>query len=43
MGLRHAPEFEDWLQRMGLLGADGRLQRPGPQQALLAHSRTLGR
>lgn len=24
-GLRHAPEFEDWLRRMQLLGDDGRL------------------
>jgi ethanolamine ammonia-lyase large subunit len=23
LGLRAAPEFEDWLQRMGIMGADG--------------------
>jgi ethanolamine ammonia-lyase large subunit len=41
LGLRHAPEFEDWLRRMGLLDAAGRLLPPGPQQALLAHGRSL--
>jgi ethanolamine ammonia-lyase large subunit len=41
LGLRRAPEFEDWLRRMGLLGADGRLLRPGPQQALMTYSRSL--
>jgi ethanolamine ammonia-lyase large subunit len=25
LGLRHAPEFEHWLLRHGILGADGRL------------------
>jgi ethanolamine ammonia-lyase large subunit len=25
LGLRHAPEFEQWLQRMRIVGADGRL------------------
>ncbi|WP_342619544.1 ethanolamine ammonia-lyase subunit EutB [Rhodoferax sp. GW822-FHT02A01] len=25
LGLRHAPEFEDWLQRIGLLDTSGRL------------------
>jgi ethanolamine ammonia-lyase large subunit len=41
LGLRHAPEFEDWLRRMGLLDDAGRLLPPGPQQALLAHGRSL--
>ncbi|HET6719951.1 MAG TPA: ethanolamine ammonia-lyase subunit EutB, partial [Rhodocyclaceae bacterium] len=31
LGLRHAPEFEAWLQRMHIVGADGRLcGQPGP-------------
>jgi ethanolamine ammonia-lyase large subunit len=32
LGLRHAPEFEAWLQRMEIVGGDGRLlDRPGPR------------
>jgi ethanolamine ammonia-lyase large subunit len=41
LGLRRAPEFEDWLRRMGLLGAEGQLLSPGPRQALLNYSRSL--
>ena len=26
-GLKRAPEFEEWLQRMQIAGADGRLLR----------------
>lgn len=37
LGLRPAPEFEAWLERMGMLGADGRLLDKGP--AALAPSR----
>ncbi|WP_304307593.1 ethanolamine ammonia-lyase subunit EutB [Pseudacidovorax intermedius] len=33
LGLARAPEFEAWLQRMGITGADGRLQ-PGSAPAL---------
>ncbi|WP_454732550.1 MULTISPECIES: ethanolamine ammonia-lyase subunit EutB [Cupriavidus] len=35
LGLRPAPEFEDWLRRMGILGDDGRLLEPGERQPLL--------
>lgn len=35
LGLRPAPEFEDWLQRMGILGADGRLLELAERQPLL--------
>ncbi len=34
LGLKRAPEFEAWLQRMGITGEDGRL-RPGGSPALL--------
>ena len=37
LGLKRAPEFEAWLERMGIAGADGRLL-PQPAQALLAFS-----
>jgi ethanolamine ammonia-lyase large subunit len=36
--LRHAPEFEDWLRRMQLTGADGRLLDAGRSPALPALS-----
>ncbi|KTT15132.1 ethanolamine ammonia-lyase subunit EutB, partial [Pseudacidovorax intermedius] len=29
LGLKRAPEFEAWLQRMGITGEDGRLRRGG--------------
>ncbi|MBB1629537.1 ethanolamine ammonia-lyase subunit EutB [Cupriavidus sp. UME77] len=35
LGLRPAPEFEDWLQRMGILGTDGRLLELAERQPLL--------
>ncbi len=35
LGLRPAPEFEDWLQRMGILDADGRLLELAERQPLL--------
>ena len=35
MGLKRAPEFEAWLEKMGIAGADGRLI-PSPQTPLLA-------
>ena len=41
LGLRHAPEFEAWLQRIGLLDDAGRLLPPGPRQPLLAHGQAL--
>jgi len=34
-GLKHAPEFEAWLERMKLLNAAGRLQSLGPRHPLL--------
>ena len=41
MGLRRAPEFEAWLEKMGIAGADGRLI-PSPQTPLLALMKELG-
>jgi ethanolamine ammonia-lyase large subunit len=35
-GLRRAPEFESWLQRMDLAGADGRLLPPAATHPLIA-------
>lgn len=37
--LRPAPEFEMWLQRMGVTGADGRLLPIGAANALLDYAR----
>jgi ethanolamine ammonia-lyase large subunit len=37
LGLRPAPEFEDWLQRMGILNPAGQLQPVAPTHALLNH------
>jgi ethanolamine ammonia-lyase large subunit len=34
-GLRRAPEFEAWLARMGIAGADGRLLPQGAAARLL--------
>jgi ethanolamine ammonia-lyase large subunit len=34
LGLRHAPEFEAWLQRMQLIDAEGRLRDPRALAAL---------
>jgi ethanolamine ammonia-lyase large subunit len=39
--LRRAPEFEEWLQRMGITDMQGNLQRLPESQALLAHARKL--
>lgn len=36
LGLRRTPEFEIWLQKMGLAGADGRLAPTTASPALLA-------
>ena len=36
LGLRPAPEFEAWLERMNILGPGGRLLPAGPTHALLA-------
>ena len=35
-GLKPAPEFEDWLARMGILEAGTRLERADPRHPLLA-------
>ena len=40
LGLKRAPEFEAWLERMGIADADGRLL-PRPAQALLAFSEEM--
>jgi ethanolamine ammonia-lyase large subunit len=39
--LRPAPEFEEWLARMQLMDASGRLCTPGAAQPLLASARRL--
>ena len=38
---RRAPEFEDWLERMGIADFNGQLLPQGPHQALLALASTL--
>ena len=40
MGLKRAPEFEAWLEKMGVTGADGRLL-DAPPPALLSYSSEL--
>jgi ethanolamine ammonia-lyase large subunit len=39
LGLRPAPEFEAWLQRMGVMNAGNQLSPPGSGQALLRENR----
>ncbi len=34
LGLRRSPEFEGWLEKMGLVDADGRLPGAAPTAAL---------
>ena len=41
LGLRPAPEFEEWLVRMQLMDTSGRLRAPGAAQPLLASARRL--
>jgi ethanolamine ammonia-lyase large subunit len=41
LGLRRAPEFDEWLERMGLADAHGRLLPAGAQQPLLHQARQL--
>jgi ethanolamine ammonia-lyase large subunit len=36
LGLKRAPEFEGWLQGVGIVGADGRLLPAPARHALLA-------
>jgi ethanolamine ammonia-lyase large subunit len=38
LGLRPAPEFEAWLEKMGIIGATGRLQSITGSHALLKHN-----
>ena len=42
LGLRRAPEFEDWLARMGLVDAGGNLLPPPARQPLLQAAAELG-
>lgn len=35
LGLRRAPEFETWLEQIGIAGADGRLLAPGYAEPLV--------
>ncbi len=39
LGLKRAPEFESWLQGLGITGTDGRLRRHAPSHPLLARPR----
>ena len=41
LGLKPAPEFEDWLLRMQLTDTGGRLRAPAAGQPLLASARSL--
>ncbi|WP_066732594.1 ethanolamine ammonia-lyase subunit EutB [Cupriavidus sp. D384] len=41
LGLRPAPEFEAWLQRMGMLDSAGRLLAPSARQPLLTMAESL--
>jgi ethanolamine ammonia-lyase large subunit len=41
LGLRPAPEFEAWLQRMGMLDGAGRLLPPSARQPLLTMAESL--
>jgi ethanolamine ammonia-lyase large subunit len=41
MNLKRAPEFEAWLEKMGIAGADGRLLA-SPSSPLLAAVKELG-
>jgi ethanolamine ammonia-lyase large subunit len=40
MGLKRAPEFEAWLEKMGIAGSDGRLLA-SPSSPLLAAAQEL--
>jgi ethanolamine ammonia-lyase large subunit len=42
LGLRRAPEFEEWLERMRITDMQGRLQKLAEGQPLLARARNLG-
>ena len=35
LGVKRVPEFEDWLQRIGITGPDGRLRTPSGSHPLL--------
>jgi len=39
LGLRPAPEFEEWLAKMRIASEDGRLLPAGPAHALLTRGR----
>lgn len=41
LGLRRAPEFEDWLLRMRIIDGAGKLLGPTETQPLLTHARSL--
>ena len=38
LGLRRAPEFEEWLERMGLADKSGKVISEKPTQALLEYA-----
>jgi ethanolamine ammonia-lyase large subunit len=41
LGLKRAPEFEAWLQKIGVTEAGGRLAKHKPENLLIAHARGL--
>ena len=41
LGKRPAPEFEAWLERMGILSATGELLPPGERRGMAALGREL--
>ena len=41
LGKRPAPEFEAWLERMGILSAAGELLPPGERRGMAALGREL--
>jgi ethanolamine ammonia-lyase large subunit len=41
LGLKRAPEFEAWLERMGITGISGELTDPQKSQLLLPHAEQL--
>jgi ethanolamine ammonia-lyase large subunit len=41
LGLKRAPEFEQWLEKMQLVGTDGRLLPPAASNRLLGATSEL--
>jgi ethanolamine ammonia-lyase large subunit len=41
LGLKRAPEFEAWLEKIGVTGVDGRIAKHSPSNPLIAHAKGL--